>query len=265
MARGGQLDNETRQRGDQMLTQGGPIVADAYHQVKTRLSELVENFAAEGRYQLPPEDQLGAVLGVSRPTVRSALLSLQKEGKIQRFHGRGTFINRYALQLAANISEDRPFVELLARLGYQASLRTLSITRTTLPARVTERLEVDADSRGVKIERIFEADGRPAVFSCDYVPESLLKGDGSTLDAGTSTFDFLAVNTDHRVQYSVAELVPSVPPRAVSTHLGLPAKDPVLLISHLHVDAGQQPIAVTDAYVNDAIMRFSVVRTYVDS
>lgn len=265
MARSGQLDNETKQRGDQMLTQGGPIVADAYHQVKTRLSELVEKFAAEGRYQLPPEDQLGATLGVSRPTVRSALLSLQKEGKIQRFHGRGTFINRYALQLAANLSEDRPFVELIAKLGYEASLRTVSISRATLPERVCERLEVAAGSRGVKIERIFEADGQPAVFSCDYVAEALLSDDADTLDAGNSTFDFLATNTDHQVQYSVAELVPSVPPRAVSSSLGLPAKDPVLLISHLHVDAGQRPIAVTDAYVNDAIIRFSVVRTYVDS
>lgn len=262
MARGAQQGGAA---GDGVLTKGGPIVSDAYHQVKTRLNELVESYAADGRYQLPPEDQLGAVLGVSRPTIRSALLSLQKEGKIQRFHGRGTFINRYALRLAANVSEDRPFLELLTRLGHTATVRTLSITRVTLPGHVTAALEVEPSAPGVKIERVFEAGKKPAVFSVDWVAQSLITTGLESLDAGSSTFEFLATNTEHRVQYSVAELVPTVAPREVVTNLGLSPKDAVLLLSHLHVDAAQRPIAVTEAYLNDAIIRFSVVRTYLDS
>lgn len=243
----------------------GRIVSDAYRQVKARLSRLVEDCAARGRYQLPPEDELGAVLGVSRPTVRSALLSLQKEGKIQRIHGRGTFINRYALRLGANVTEDRPFVDLLDRLGYAATVRTLSVSPMTLPDRVIRALELPGRVPGVAVERVFEADGAPAVFSTDYVPESLLTAPASRLDAGSSTFEFLESNTGHRVQYSVAELVPSLPSATVSVNLGITKREAVLLLSHLHVDAAQRPIAVTEAYLNDAIIRFSVVRTYLDS
>jgi GntR family transcriptional regulator len=243
----------------------GPIHSDAYRQVKARLGELVEKLAGEGRVQLPPEDQLSAELGVSRPTIRSALLSLQKEGKIQRLHGRGTFINRYALRMPANVSEDRPFLELLHRLGYRPSLRTVSKRAVELPAEVVARLEIAEHAPGVAIERVFEADGRPAVFGVDYVAADLLAGEIADLDPGSSTFDFLESNTPHRVQYSVAELVPTVPPPAVAGHLDLAPGTPTLLLRHLHINALQRPIAVTESYVNDAIIRFSVVRTYLDS
>ncbi len=260
-----QRGNNDRATDGGMLQQGGPIVADAYHQVKARLNELVEKLAGEGRLQLPPEDQLSSVLGVSRPTIRSALLSLQKEGKIQRLHGRGTFINRYALRMPANVAEDWPFIDLLARLGYRPTLRTLSIQSMMLPADVVTALEIVEPAPGVAIERVFEADGRPAVFSVDYVAADLLQSPVEDLDAGNSTFDFLSTNTPHRVQYSVADLIPTVPPRSVAKHLELQPRDPLMLIRHLHINAQQQPIAVTEAYVNDAIIRFSVVRTYVDS
>lgn len=251
--------------GRGMLQKGGPIVSDAYHQVKTRLNELVEQLAGEGRLQLPPEDQLGTILGVSRSTIRSALLSLQKEGKIQRLHGQGTFINRYALRMTANVSEDRPFMDLLQRLGYQPSLRTLSKQAVRLPTAVVSALEIRGPARGVAIERVFEGDGRPAVFGVDYVAANLLNDDIAELDAGSSTFDFLATNTPYSVQYSVAELIPTMPPKNVAKHLDLPAGEPLLLLRHLHINAQQQPIAVTESYVNDAIIRFSVVRTYLDA
>lgn len=262
MVRAAQTRATDERSADGDPTLGGPIVADTYRQVEIRLNALVEDYARRGRYQLPPEERLGAVLGVSRPTIRSALLSLQKEGKIQRLHGRGTFINRYALQMRANLSEDRRFLELLTRLGHNATARTLSVQTMTLPASVTRALEIPAGAPGVAIERLFEADRRPAVLSIDYLGSALLHDDARSLEPGDSTFDFLAENTEHRVQYSVAELIPCVPPHAVSGLLGLKKNAPVLLIRHLHVDASQQPVAVTDAYVNDAILRFSVVRTF---
>jgi GntR family transcriptional regulator len=242
-----------------------PIVVDAYHQVKNRLNDLVERFAADGEFRLPAEDQLSTMLGVSRPTIRSALLSLQKEGKIQRFHGRGTFINRYALTMKANLAEDRPFLDLLTHLGYTATLRTLSVSTVVPEPAIAAKLGLDDEAKTCAISRIFEAGGTPAVLSRDYVPVGLLTDDVDAVSAGDSTFMFVSENTRSRVQYSIAELIPTVADKPSGRVLDLKAGTPMMLLRHLHLDERQEPVAVTDALVNDDILRFSMVRTYLDA
>lgn len=259
-------ESEARARRRRMtFVNEPPIVVDAYHQVKVRLNELVERFVAANELRLPAEEQLSTMLGVSRPTVRSALLALQKEGKVQRFHGRGTFINKYALGLKANLAEDRPFLELLRNLGYEASLRTLTIDSAVPDAEVSALLDLTADEPVCMVDRVFEADGKPAVLSRDHVPLDFLRAAVADLSAGNSTFDFIRENTPSAIQYSIAQLIPTVADARISTALRLPEQAPLLLIRHLHLDERQLPIAVTDALVNDAILRFSIVRTYLDS
>jgi len=242
-----------------------PIVVDAFHQVKSRLNELVERLAGDGELRLPGEDQLSAMLGVSRPTIRSALLALQKEGKIQRFHGRGTFINKYALKMKANLAEDRPFLYLLENLGHEATLRTLAVDSVVPAGEVAELLDVDKSEKTCIVDRVFEADGRPAVLSRDHVRLDVLRSPVADVTPGDSTFSFVRENTRGAIQYSIAELIPTVADARIAEQLDVGKNQPMLLIRHLHLDERQVPIAVTDAVVNDAILRFSIVRTYLDS
>ncbi len=241
-----------------------PIVVDAYHQVKIRLGELVERLAADGELRLPAEDQLSAALGVSRPTVRSALLSLQKEGKVSRFHGRGTFINKHALTMKANLAEDRPFLDLIANLGYAATLRTLAVVEVTPEAEIAAKLGLEPGGTACAVDRIVAADGRPAVHSRDYAPVSRLLRPVEEVSAEDSILAFVERNVRGRIRYSVADLIPRVADERTGEHLGVPAGQPLLLLRHLHLDEEQEPIAVTDTLVDDEILRFSIVRTYLD-
>jgi hypothetical protein len=61
---------------------------DAYRDVTTRLRLLVADLAAQGESRLPSEEQLSIDTGVSRATLRSGLLALEHEGRVQRVHGR---------------------------------------------------------------------------------------------------------------------------------------------------------------------------------
>lgn len=233
--------------------------------VKDELSRLIAALAAEGRHRLPPEDQLSVRLGVSRPTVRSALQSLESEGKIQRRHGRGTFINGHSLGIKANLAEDRSFIDLLQNLGYRGSVRTLRLYAARLPAGLAPRLGLSRAVRACVVERVYEASGEPAIMAVDYVPQRLLPAPPSELTGEQSTFAFLHRYTGRRTRYSVAEIAPVLPDEAVSAALGIPRTRPVLLLDHTHVDEEDRPIGVTKAYVNDRYLRFSVIRTYPDA
>ncbi|HVO02409.1 MAG TPA: FCD domain-containing protein [Candidatus Cybelea sp.] len=62
-------------------------------QTLSKLRQLIAsgNFNGEGR--IPPERSLASELGVGRRSLRRALEVLEREGRISRHQGRGTFVN----------------------------------------------------------------------------------------------------------------------------------------------------------------------------
>lgn len=237
----------------------------SYHsQAKHALDELIQKLTADDVRRLPAEDELSEQLRYSRPTVRSALLSLQKEGKIQRLHGVGSFINRHAVGMQANLGEDRPFMSLIASLGHTPSLRTLSMGEVSIPQPQLDRLELTSNQSAWQIRRVFEASSRPAVHSIDLVPVTALTGPQDDLTPGESTFEFVRLWTNSAVRYSVVDICAEAADAEVSTALGVNPGTPLILLDHLHVDGDDNPVALTRAYLNDEILRFSMVRAYLD-
>lgn len=239
------------------------VAADSYRQAKDRLRDAITRFGEEGRFRLPSEAELSTALGVSRATIRSALQSLQKEGRIRRLHGQGTFINRHAIGIGANLAEASPFIDLLEQAGYRPSARTLDQRVVALDQHLAASLELAVGDRALRIERVFEADGEPAVHSVDYVPANLLGEHPEERNPRRSTFEFVEI-AGLSVCYSVAEVRPVLPPRAVVTALNVKRSHPVLRLRHTHIRANELPVAVTVVHVNDDYLRFSVIRTYLD-
>ncbi|HET8590108.1 MAG TPA: GntR family transcriptional regulator [Nakamurella sp.] len=232
-----------------------------YGGVTRELAELVATLAAAGERRLPPEDELGTRLGVSRPTIRSALQELESQGQIRRQHGRGTFINSHALGLAVNVAQDRTFIDILTDLGYTPRIRVRGLRAAELTREQADRLGLDAPEPACVVERRYDASGKPAILVVDVVPQRFLPRPPGQLTAEDSTFDFINRHTGRSVSYSVASIRPVLADERVRTALRLAADSPVLMLDHLHIDQDDRAVALTDAYINDRYLRFSVVRT----
>jgi DNA-binding FadR family transcriptional regulator len=59
----------------------------------TKLRQLIASTDFNGGGRMPPERSLASELGVGRRSLRRALEVLEREGRISRHQGRGTFIN----------------------------------------------------------------------------------------------------------------------------------------------------------------------------
>jgi DNA-binding FadR family transcriptional regulator len=59
----------------------------------TKLRQLIASADFSGGGRMPPERSLASELGVGRRSLRRALEVLEREGRISRHQGRGTFIN----------------------------------------------------------------------------------------------------------------------------------------------------------------------------
>jgi GntR family transcriptional regulator len=245
------------------LINGEAAETDSYRMVKARLREAIDVFGSNGQYRLPSEAELTTQLGASRVTIRSALQSLQKEGRIRRLHGHGTFINRHAMGVRANLGEATPFLDLLADSGYKAEVRILAQKVVPLDAELAAALEVEEGTEALCVERVFYADGEPAVHSVDHVPVGLLRGRPEDVAPRRSTFENVEA-TGLEVCYSVAEVRPVVASRAVAVALNVKRSQPLLSLRHTHVTRAEVPVAATVVHVNDEYLRFSVIRTYLD-
>ena len=61
-------------------------------QAQQYLTSLIEEGIYQPGQQFPSEADLATQLGISRATLREALLNLEQEGAIIRKHGMGTFV-----------------------------------------------------------------------------------------------------------------------------------------------------------------------------
>lgn len=63
-----------------------------YQQIADQISELIENGAFQVGDRLPPERDLAVLLGVSRPSLREALIALDVQGNVEIRGGSGVYV-----------------------------------------------------------------------------------------------------------------------------------------------------------------------------
>jgi GntR family transcriptional regulator len=260
MARGETPLHELSERGQHPR----PHHESHYEQAKRALEALAEQRAADGHRRLPAEDQLAAETGFSRPTVRSALLAMQKEGKVLRRHGVGTFINRHALGMRANLAEDSALLSVIEELGYEPLLDIVRLAEEPLPRRVAQRIDAKEGADAVVIDRLFRASGTPAAMTRDHIPSHHLMVDAAQVSAERSVFSFVRRWTPYEVRYSIATLHATEAAPQLAQLLEIPPGAPVLAVDHLHIDDRDEIVGATESFVRNDIIRYSVVRTNTD-
>jgi len=125
--------------------------------------------AAEGS-RLPPERELAERFEVSRMTLRQALDELEREGRLQRIRGSGTFVRRPTVTMGPFLTS---FTEDMRARGLQPSARVLGFTRTTATAEAAEALGLTEGADVVWMERLRLADGDPVCVEVAQFPARL--------------------------------------------------------------------------------------------
>jgi GntR family transcriptional repressor for pyruvate dehydrogenase complex len=151
-----------------------------------QIAEQIRNLIRSGEYlpgaRLPPERDLAKQLGVSRPSVREALIALEVEGLVEVRIGSGIYVQRSAAtrnddETSAVHAEAGPFELLRARHVIESecaalaakSARKAQITAIEEAAAVMQR-EFDAHTQPLAGDQLFhiriaEATGNGALVA----------------------------------------------------------------------------------------------------
>lgn len=230
-------------------------------QAQQYLLELVEGGTYQPGEQLPSEKELAGQLGISRSTLREALLNLEQEGVVLRKHGVGTFVAPgYGHRLEGGLERLESIMELAARQEQEAQVSDLEITLVPASSDLAERLQIPAGEELTSIRRVIEVDGRPVAYMADYVPAALLSPAEISESFGGSVLDLLREKQDPLIAQALANIVAINAGRFLTQKLHVKSGQALLLLEEtLYTEQGA-PVEFSRNYFIPECFQFHVVR-----
>jgi GntR family transcriptional regulator len=145
-----------------------------FEQVKSLVQRAIAAGELTSNSRVPSERELSAQLGVSRMTIRQALLELISEGALYTRPGKGTFVSdqkiEQPLQRLTSFTQD-----MLAR-GRRPASRLLAQEIVPAPLDLAHVLDVVPGSELLRIARLRLADDQPMALEVTHLPHALCPG-----------------------------------------------------------------------------------------
>ena len=215
-----------------------------YQQLMTRLKNdvMAGVYPAGGR--IPSEQVLCETYGVSRVTVRKAMLDLVQEGLLVRRQGKGTFVADERIQ--RDLQQITSFSEACRQMGHTASARLISAEWVEASAEDVEKLGVSPQEKVVEVCRLRLCDNDPVMLEINRFP---------------ARYAFLAEEADERSLYDMLREHGVVPASAVhdislghatpyvSRHLGCAQGDALLLLDELVLNQHGEPLHLSRQWI----------------
>ncbi len=251
----------------QNLNSDGPsaleFVGGASRALRARealLRAILKREFPDGR--LPPEDELGRLLGVSRTTVRTALQSLEQHGVVNRTPGRGTSVHERMSPPLVALQRLIGFADLMREQGHEVTYTPTLQVIDEPSAVVVEALGISAGTECYEIERLLRADGQPAVWAVDVFPVSSFVSelDFTHATVPRSPFDLDPNLFIEPIDHAVVEILPQSAGEELVEKLGLEPNQPCILLREVHYSEFGIALGFSAIHVNDRFVRFELIR-----
>lgn len=215
-----------------------------YYQLMQILRKNIENgYFKPGAY-IPTEEQLQEKFGVSRSTVRKALLELVHQGYLERRRSKGTIVAGVKLQ--ENLQNLCSFTEQFISNNVQLITRILSFKTIQATEKVANNLQINLGDSVHFMERLRMIEEVPVAFERWYAPENIFPGLSdsmfSTSGLGQSTYFILFQNYGLKVTKAEDLLSPTSLKPDEARILCVDQDVPALLRTRISFDSNGVPV-----------------------
>ena len=210
-------------------------------QVRHILSERITNDLRPGD-PIPSERSLVSELGVSRVTVRQAISDLVEAGRLERVHGKGTFVSGPQVNSRLHLTS---FSREMRARGLVPETQVLEGREEDASPEVAQQLQIRPRDAVIRVERLRLADGTPMAYEIGYYPSSvfpgLLESDLNTLyDVFAARYHVIITAGDQTVRAEAAD--------AHQAHVLDTTKRAPLLVQERLTRAGDRPIEFSTSW-----------------
>ncbi len=215
-----------------------------YQQLMSRLKNDIMAGAYPPGARIPSEQVLCDLYGVSRVTVRKAMLDLVQEGLLVRRQGKGTFVAQERIQ--RNLQQITSFSDACRRNGHTAGAQLVSAECAEASADDAEKLGIQPGDRVIEIIRLRLCDGEPVMLEINRYP---------------AAYDFLLEETAETSLYETLVRRGCIPSSAVhdismghatpaaARHLGCQPGDALLLLDEQVFNQHGEPLHLSRQWI----------------
>jgi DNA-binding GntR family transcriptional regulator len=222
------------------------------------VSDLQERYGPGDR--LASEPELATAYGVSRPTMREVLRTLESEGLVNRVHGVGTFVTRTQTAVTNRLDIDLGVTEAVVAANKQLGIQILRIAEEHASPVLAERLEVPLGSGVLAVERIIRADDAPVAHALDVIPSDVLASAGSSQYEGGSVYRFLEERCGLELAGGIADVTAVSAGRGLARQLGVAQGTALLRMEQVERSANQQAVLYSCEHYVPSVFNLSVRR-----
>jgi GntR family transcriptional regulator len=209
--------------------------------IREHLLDLVEETRVGA--PIPGERQLCEELEVSRPTLRSVVDDLVRDGLLVREHGRGVFVAK--AKVAQHLSQTAGHTLGVGGVDGVWTSRTVDFRSVTAGPRIGRRLQVSPGEQVLRITRLRLVDGVPMSVENLNVPQSLVPG-LTAHDLEVESFYRLLGSRFGILLTDASQIIePTVVDEAEAELLGVPLHAPALLFERETRDADGRVVEFT--------------------
>jgi GntR family transcriptional regulator len=231
------------------------------NQTSQYIRELIENGDYQPGQQLPPEGDFARQLGISRPTLREALHSLELEGVITCRHGVGTFIApSYGRRLENGLEVLESIERIASRNGLKTSMGDAKIEERQAASHELMELSLDSPTQVLSVARTILVDEKPAAYLKDILPmEYLCKEDLRDSFQG-SVLDLLIKRNLPKLAYSLTKLAAVAADPALADLMGIIPHTPLMRLEARLFSQENQVVDYSISHFVPGYFDFHVVR-----
>ena len=209
--------------------------------------------------RLTSEPDLAKQLGVSRATLREAMRTFETQGLIRRRQGSGTYVVGKIPVIEAGLEVLESLDTMARRMNLEIKVSDLHVEQVQADKEMATGLDIPEGTYLTRVRRVMRADGRPAAYLIDTLPDTILKASDIPAEFRGSVLDFLISRGD-KLGFSRAAISATNAPSDVAKPLEI-QRDDVLLqfVSQLY-DVSGKVVDYSASYFIPGYFRFHVNR-----
>lgn len=222
------------------------------------LAEIIS--ATKPGDRLLTEPDLAKQLGVSRATLREAMRTFETQGFLLRRQGVGTFVVRPTQVLESGLEVLESIETLAKRTGLPVSSGKVDLEQRQATSEECDALGMELGCTVISVSRVIMAEGRPAAYLVDILPEDILSPDELQQGFSGSVLDLLLERGNPQLVNSHCEIAAVAADSTISRALHIQRGDAILKFSSRLFALDGRVVDCSYSYFLPGYFRFHVVR-----
>ena len=222
------------------------------------LAEIISTTKTGDRLLTEPD--LAKQLGVSRATLREAMRTFETQGFLLRRQGVGTFVVRPTQVLESGLEVLESIETLAKRTGLPVSPGKVDLEQRQATTEECDALGMELGCIVVSVSRVIMAEGRPAAYLVDILPEDVLSPDEVQQGFSGSVLDLLLERGNPQLVNSHCEIAAVAADSTISRALHIQRGDAILKFSSRLFALDGRVVDCSYSYFLPGYFRFHVVR-----